>query len=312
MSAPTNRWKLGAFVLGTAVLGVAAAVLLAAQSMQVVTVTYVSYLDEAVTGLAVGSPVTFRGVKIGSVSGVAIAPDRRHVEVSYALGVAELARLGLAGLGRGEQTRITVPPDLRIQLASSGLTGAKFLQLDFFDTDGAPPPPLPFPVPDRTIPTTPSTMKNLEASVVRAVEQLPELVRELGRVTAGVRSVVEDVERRGLPARAEATLGHLDRVLVGLEAKLDELPVAALARDSTRTLAKVDRMLDRLDGPDGLLASVQRTSDRLGDAVGPGLGPGLEQTTRDLREASVAVRQLAEALQRDPDMLLKGKARVTP
>jgi len=65
MSAPTNQWKLGAFVVGSVLVGLAAAVVLTAQTMQVVTVTYASYFDEAVTGLEVGSPVRYRGVKIG-------------------------------------------------------------------------------------------------------------------------------------------------------------------------------------------------------------------------------------------------------
>jgi len=312
VSAPTNRWKLGAFVLGTTLLALGGAALLAARTMQVDVVTYVSYLDEAVTGLAIGSPVTFRGVQIGNVSAIAVAPDRRHVEVAYALGVAELERLGLTGQGRGQERRIEVPPELRVQLASTGLTGTKFLQIDFFDTAGAPPPVLPFPVPERTIPTTPSTIKNLEASVVRAVEQLPELVRQLGQVAASVDEVAEDFRRRGLPGRAEVVLDRLGGVLARTQAKLDQLPVAELSKGATATMDRLDRVLDRLDGADGLLASAKRTSDLVGDVAGPRLGQGLEETSRDLREAAVALRLLAEALQRDPDMLLKGKAEVSP
>jgi hypothetical protein len=72
----------------------------------------------------------------------------------------------------------------------------------------------------------------------------------------------------------------------------------------------VNRALDRLDGNEGLFASVQRTSDSLNDVAGPRLGANIDDTGRDLREAAVAVRQLVEELQRDPDMLVKGKAKV--
>jgi paraquat-inducible protein B len=309
VTAPTNRWKLGAFVLGSVVLAAAAAAYLAAQTMQVVTVSYVSYLDEAVTGLAEGSPVTFRGVKIGNVSAIAVAPDRRHVEVTYTLGVEVLGRLGLARPGRGKETRIVVPPDLRVQLASSGLTGTKFLQIDFFEGAG-PAPTLPFPVPEQTIPATPSTMKNLEDSVVRAVDQLPELTRSLALTSAGINRVVDDVERRRLPGKLEVMLGRLDQVLVTLQRKLDDLPVADLSRDARVTLGKVDRVLERLDGAEGVLSSFQRTTDLAGDLADARLGTSLDETARDLREAAVALRQLAEALQRDPDMLLKGSSQV--
>lgn len=288
MSAPTNHWKLGAFVVLSILVGSAAAVILTAQTLQAVTVTYKSYFDEAVTGLEVGAPVRFRGVGVGNVSAVDVAPDRRHVEITYSLGVAVLKRLGLAGATHGKTTKIAVPPNLRVQIASTGLTGTKYLQIDFFDTGGAPPPVLPFPVPDNYIPATPSTMKNLEDAVVRAVDQLPDLVHRLGGVVAKMDVILDDVSRRGLPAKAAATLDG-----------------------AGQTLAKMDRVLDRLDRDDGLLASVQQTSDSLGDLTGPRLAANLEETGRDLREAAVAVRQLVEALQRDPDMLIKGKTRVS-
>jgi ABC-type transporter Mla subunit MlaD len=312
MSAPTNQWKLGAFVVGAVLVGLGAAVVLTAQTMQVVTVTYTSYFDEAVTGLEVGSPVRYRGVKIGNVSAIDVAPDQRHVEIIYSLGVKVLGRLKLAGTTRGKETRILMPPDLRVQLASTGLTGTKFLQIDFFDTGGVPPPTLPFPVPENYIPAIPSTMKNLEDSVVRAVNMIPDIARDVGRVVARVSVILDDVDRRGLP-------GKTNQLLATLQTKLDQFQVDELSRDAAATLtgasaalAKVKRLLDRLDGNDGLLASVQRASESLGDVAGPRLGSTLDETGRDLREAAVAVRQLVDALQRDPDMLIKGKTKVRP
>jgi paraquat-inducible protein B len=130
-------------------------------------------------------------------------------------------------------------------------------------------------------------------------------------------TILEDVHRRGLPEKAVAALDNTNHLLARLQDKLDQLPVAELSRDAAATfrgasaaLARMDRVLARLDGDDGLFASVQRTSESLGDVAGPRLGANLEDTGRDLREAAVAVRQLAEALQRDPDMLVKGKAKV--
>ena len=317
MSAPTNHWKLGAFVVGSVLVGLTAAVVLAAQALQVVTVSYKSYFDEAVTGLELGSPVSFRGVKIGNVSAIDVAPDRRHVEITYSLGVAVLKRLGLAGETNGKETKIVVPPDLRVQIASTGLTGTRYLQIDFFNTGGGPPADLPFPVPENYIPATPSTMKNLEDAVVRAVDMIPDLANELGGVIARVNVILDDVNRRNLPGKTAATLSNTNVLLASLQGKLDQLQVEELSRNAAATLkgasaalAKMNRVLDRLDAEDGLLASVQRTADSLNDVAGPRLGENLDETGRDLREAATAVRQLVDALQRDPDMLLKGKAKV--
>jgi paraquat-inducible protein B len=317
MSAPTNHWKLGAFVLGSVLLGLAAAVALAAQSFQVVTVRYTSYFDEAVTGLELGSPVSYRGVKIGNVSAIDVAPDRRHVEVTYLLGVSVLKHLGLSGSSLGKETKITLPPELRVQIASIGLTGTRFLQLDFFDTAGAPLPLLPFPVPENYIAAMPSTMKNLEDSVVRAVDQVPELTRQLAGIATRLNVILDDVNQRGLPGKSELALDRANRLFASLQEKLDQLHVAELSHEAAGALSnasaalrKLNGVLDRLDGNDGLFASVQRTSDSLGEVAGPRLARNLDETGRDLREAAAAVRQLIEALERDPDMFIKGKAKV--
>ena len=43
---------------------------------------YVTYFDESVQGLQVDSIVKFRGVDIGTVRKIGVAPDQRLVEVS--------------------------------------------------------------------------------------------------------------------------------------------------------------------------------------------------------------------------------------
>ena len=77
-------------------------------------------------------------------------------------------------------------------------------------------------------------------------------------------------------------------------------------------LLKLNQTLERIDGDNGLVASVQRASDSLGDVSGNGLNQNLNETLRALREAAVGIRRLAEALERDPEMLIKGKGRAGP
>ena len=93
MSSPTNHGKLGLFVV-CAVAGLAGAVIfIGGRSLTRVTVPYQAYFDESVEGLEVGSPVKFRGVSIGNVSEIALAGDKRHVQVTFALGVKVLDAL---------------------------------------------------------------------------------------------------------------------------------------------------------------------------------------------------------------------------
>lgn len=318
MAAPTNRWKLGLFVVASALLGLLAVVFLAQRALHKETVTYTSYFDESVTGLETGSPVNFRGVTVGNISVIDVAPDRRHVEISYALGVRVLKRLGLTE-SQGRETTLTIPDALRVQIASTGLTGAKVLQLDFFDAKDTPPPEvLPFPVPEKYIPATTSTMKNIEDAVVKAIDSLPRLTEELGRMLGTIQLILQDVHGRELPGKAAAVLANANFLISDLHHTVQGLKLEELSGETQRTLANLNKTLgkaqvalDQVNGEQGLLASVQRTSDSLGDvAVNTRqLGPELQETVRDLREAAGSFRQLVQALEGDSDMLIKGRAR---
>ena len=129
MAAPTNHYKLGLFVLMGFGLAIAAAVLLGVASTRKETVKYHSYFNESVQGLDLGSPVKFRGVSIGNVSAIEIAPDHRMVDVVSELDTADIKRMGLTEEGKGKpgHERFAIPPDLRAQLGSQGITGVIFL-----------------------------------------------------------------------------------------------------------------------------------------------------------------------------------------
>ena len=66
-AARTNPWKLGLFVVSGFVIAFASLVWLGSQSLDRQTQRVITYFDESVQGLEVGSPVKFRGVVIGSV-----------------------------------------------------------------------------------------------------------------------------------------------------------------------------------------------------------------------------------------------------
>src|SRR4029079_2013614 len=123
------------FVLLGFGLAIAAAVLLGVATTRKQTVKYHSYFNESVQGLDLGSPVKFRGVTIGHVSAIEIAPDHRMVDVVSELDAADIKRMGLAEEGAHPlgPTRFAIPPDLRAQLSSQGITGVKFIGIDFFD-----------------------------------------------------------------------------------------------------------------------------------------------------------------------------------
>ena len=320
MATPTNHWKLGLFVVVGLVIAMGSIAVLGARSMREEVGHYVTYFDESVQGLDVGSPIKFRGVTIGTVGRIEVAPDHRLVEVTLDLAVAELSRLGLdvatGPVVRGAGKTLHQDTDLRVQLASMGLTGVKFLQLDFFVVADNPEPPLPFAAPRNYIPAAASTMKSLEEAVVRTANRLPELADQLSQVLTSLDAIAADWNDKRLPEHVVVTLGAADRVLGKTGSAIGKLENASekaeqLLVSLDETVTRTNKMLVKVDSERGLLASVGRASDAVGDTVrnADGLGGELEDTLRAVHDAAKSVHKLADALEKDPDMLLKGRAR---
>lgn len=320
MSTSTNHFKLGLFTIGGFTVAIVAAVLFGGALSRRDMIRYHSYFNESVQGLNVGSPVKFRGVTIGHVSAIEIAPDHRMVDVVSELDTKDVIRMGLteARTTHGVE-RFAIPPDLRTQLNSQGVTGVKYVAIDFFDVASNPPPQLPFSVPkNQYIPATPSMMKNLEDTITQAMERLPEMVDAVVMIMKRIDSLFATLEKQDVSGKAVATLEHADTALATLQSTLRRIDEHDLGGKTANTLTelnvtvnKVNRVLDELSGKQGLLASTHRATEAFGEVAraGQGTQKELETTLRDVSEAADAIRALVNALDRDPDMLLKGKTK---
>lgn len=321
MSSPTNYFKIGLFVL----LGLAAALVTAvafgANRVKRETLAYYTYFNESVQGLELGSPVKYRGVNIGTVARIDIAEDKRHVEIGAELDMASIRRLGLtetATAGEGGRTRFAVPPELRTQLQSQGITGLKFLAIDFFNPETNPVPVLPFATPENYIPAAPSLIKSLEDSITRAADSLPVMGEQIASSLKRVDKMLEELQKEDVAGKAVATLENVNGTLTDLRDTVKRINQANIPEKAAGTLAKVDiavarldAVLRRVDGDTGLVASATRATDAFGEVgrSAHGTTRDLDTTMREFREAINSVRDLVESLDRDPDMLLKGRSK---
>ncbi|HVZ33797.1 MAG TPA: MlaD family protein [Polyangiaceae bacterium] len=321
MATGTNRWKLGLFVLAGIALALVGLIALGAHDWSHSSVGYVSYFDESVQGLEIGSPVKFRGVSVGRVSAIAIAPDQRHIEVHTEIEGAHLAQLRPAARpgehGEHGESLGAAHPDLRAQLTQAGIAGSKFILLDYFDPQTNPAPELPFPVPRNYLPATPSVLENLEHSVLRSADRFPDLTADAQHALHSLDEILQEVDRQRVPERAAEALDRASQALHVFERQLAAADAPALSREARRalqtfeaSLGRADQLMDRIDGEGGLIAGAQRSVDALGDAArgARSLGDQLELTLRDVRGAARSLRRFTDALERDPDMLLKGRA----
>jgi phospholipid/cholesterol/gamma-HCH transport system substrate-binding protein len=317
MATPSNHWKLGLFVVAGVVVGLGTVLILGARSLQKETVNYETFMDESVQGLEVGSPVKFRGVTIGTVASIGVAPDRRHVDLTSALAVDDIVLMGLAKRTGRKAFEVRVPPEIRMQLASAGITGVKFLQLDFFDVKNNPLPLLPFPTPDNYIPAAVSTMKNLEDAVIHAVDRFPEMTDAALLVLSKLDALLSEVGERRLPERTAVALDRADEALSSVKKTFREAEAGKISLQTRHaleqldgTIAHMNGILARVDGDKGVIVSAERASDAVGDVAtnARGFTDELGTTLRDVQLAAESIQKLTDALERDSDMLVKGRA----
>ena len=113
MARQKTNLIIGLFVILGVVMGVVAIIWVGATSYFQKGSTYVSYFDESVQGLQLNSAVKFRGVDVGMVESIRVAPDNRNI---------------------GVVMKINMRDDLQknavAQLKSAGITGIMFVELD--------------------------------------------------------------------------------------------------------------------------------------------------------------------------------------
>ncbi|NUP12861.1 MAG: MCE family protein [Polyangiaceae bacterium] len=322
MIKAANHFKLGLFVILAIIATIATAAGLGAAQLKHETVAYYTYFNESVQGLEVGAPVKFRGVTIGIVSAIEIGPDRRHVEVVADLFVQDIRRMGLTegphASDSSERVRFNVPAELRAQLGSQGITGVKYLNIDYFDPVQNPAESLPFQTPENYIPAATSLFKNLEDTVVKALDQVPEMSDAILNVVTKIDAMLDELQQQEVPHNFAVAIGNANLALQDLRKILKNTDDQKLPAKASKALdnldvavTKLNRVLGRMDGDDGLVASATRATNSLGNLgkTANGTVRGADETLQSLGEAAEAIKDLAETLERDPDMLLKGRAK---
>jgi phospholipid/cholesterol/gamma-HCH transport system substrate-binding protein len=133
-------------------------------------IVYRIHFPDSVSGLAVGDPVKFRGVDVGTVKSMDIDPEN--------------ARLVLVEVRVRKST--PVKTDTRASLAMKGITGGAFIELNGGDPAAQ---PLLAATPGGGIPEIPSEKVGLRAML----DELPKLVAKFSAIEDQIKKVVTSV-----------------------------------------------------------------------------------------------------------------------
>lgn len=322
MSRRSSPRLIGIFVLGALALLIGALVILGGSRLFAPQDSYVLFFEDDVAGLQTGAPVTFRGVRVGSVTDIRIRYDSTSLDLTFPVYV-KLERQQIVGAGaRGwEELDQMIQRGLRAQLKmQSFLTGQVIIDLDF---DANAPLRLVGAVDSYPeIPTKRSSISQLRATLGELMTevsklQLDQLVERFtaaldnaAKILVHIDALVTDVNKH-----VNTSFEQVPDLLKDMRQTVADIDVAArdiskLTRDldknvpeiSEGTRQAIGRLNTTLEQAQTSLGSVQ---DALGDRSP--LQFQMTQALTEITAAASAMRVLAEYLQQNPGVLLSGK-----
>ena len=153
---------------------------------------YETYIRESVQGLDVGAPVKYRGVSLGRVKEISLvsatyaAPhDAPFVDAFQLVLIRFDLDLDRFQDGLPDQNGVpdlveAIQHGLRIRLASQGLTGLAYLEMDFLPQDRYPAVPPPWRPVHPWVPSVPSTVAQVQSALKQVDVDPGKLKLELG------------------------------------------------------------------------------------------------------------------------------------
>jgi paraquat-inducible protein B len=287
---------------------------------------FVAAFEQSLKGLSVGSPVEYRGIKVGKIERVMTKElfNDKLLEGLDAEGTSipvllylEPGRLEMSDTEESIETlrnavKLGVANGLRVSLKTSNLlSGAQVMDIEFYDDmpaaelgefDGY-----------STLPTIPSGIGQLQHRVFTLLDKVNSLplektvssinraTAELNRTLAALRTILEDENTRSIPIEVKSTLA-------ALQAILEDDSARALPADLQRTLGSLRDILEK----DSTLAVPDELQQTLAAARFQLQGESTETyqlvtTLKEVEAAARALREFLDLMEVKPESLIRGK-----
>jgi ABC-type transporter Mla subunit MlaD len=251
MSAHTNYFKLGLFVIGATTLLILALIFFGLGALRKDKVMLETYFNESVQGIDVGSPLKFKGVKIGSIERVRFVFNKYHniKDVPFRYVLVEMALDPDAPLTpAGDKSlrdalALEVENGLRIRIAPQGLTGTAYLEMDYVNPYSNKPLPIDWDPEYPYVPSSPSTIARLEetfetfSKLLRKIDEagVDHAVGNINSLLVVLRDAVKDANVPGLTGNVNSLINDLR----GTNQQLSGLIESKEARESLSNLGQL-------------------------------------------------------------------------
>ena len=182
-----NKFKLGLFVISAITVLIIVVSCMGMFDQLKPKAHLVTYVAESVQGLSTGSAVKYKGVPIGNVDDISIITGTQEIRIDILIDLSKFRRkTGESFLQQKSSSRWQfynylqkeVSRGLTCRIEPDGITGVKYVEMDFFrDADKIPRAKRQVEIRDGIfyMPSTPSMMANLRMSVFEILASIASI-----------------------------------------------------------------------------------------------------------------------------------------
>jgi phospholipid/cholesterol/gamma-HCH transport system substrate-binding protein len=301
MSARSSKFLIGLFVIIGTLVCAGIIIWIGAAGVFMKGSLYTTYFDESVQGLQVDSAIKYRGVEIGKVQSIKVAPDYRLIEVVM---------------------KISLEGDLQNQtvaaLTSAGITGIVFIELDRIKAgELSNSPNINFKSSYPIIPSRLSGIGRFLADTGIIMQNIKDIYikgisDQLKNTSKAIENFVEGKRINNIMTNLESTSANMNQAISKINQTIAEGKVDRAVNETMGVLSDAHQLIgqakneinalklqEKADRTDTLLKDIDKKSKAITNE--------LQDTSEHLRVTSENLQKLSDNLTRNPSELIFSK-----
>lgn len=225
MARQVSNFMIGLFVTAGIIIGISVIIWVGASRYFEKGSMYVTYFDESVQGLQKDSMVKYRGVDIGRIVTINVAPDNKLIEVVMKIDLKDHL---------GENTIA--------QLRAVGLTGIVFIELDRRDSQVSEiSPKIDFTTKYPIIPSRSSEIRQILTGIDKVIDKINKV--DFPGISDQIKATAKSADNFLAGSRTNRIMSNLESSLAALDKSMTQLEKIASAGTLEGTLKEAGQTL---------------------------------------------------------------------
>lgn len=312
-----NKFKIGVFAVSGIVVLLGAVLIFGGNDIFKDEVKLVTVYNESVQGLEKGSQVKFRGVPVGKVTEIAILQNDSKIRIkmqidpdAFVLPDSNNAEIMVSSASEQSNDlkmfiRNQIKKGLQVRMEFAGITGFKYIELNYFNSpqDKLLPAPTGLAYDEIYIPASPSMLSDAIQNISKSLENISKI--RFDKISASLENSAVKINEFIDDDTLQDTVANLKNITAKLDGAIANDRLQELMDDLQKTVNEFGKLAQRVNSE----ANIGKTANSIrnaGEAVSQS-SASLENTLFKLDAALDKLTVLINLLNENPSALLRGK-----